>query len=450
MCSSIWPEFSISQIADIILGGTPKTSEPKYWNGDIKWATAKDVANCPVKHIRETEKKITKLGLEESNAKLLKEGTIVITARGTVGEIRVLGEPMAFNQTCYGIIPKNDSIDNDFLYYALKNALEKMKALAYGTVFETVTTRTFEELTIPIPSLLEQRKIAEILGSLDDKIELNYEINKTLDAIAQAIFKNWFVDFEPFKDELVYNEELGKEIPRGWEVVKLGDLVDLKKGLSYRSEDLREKSEVGLVNLNCIARGGGFQDEIKPYSGKFESDHIVQTGDVVVAITDLTRNREIIGMPARIYPVEDFKTLVASLDLVILKPKDEKRLKQSFLYYLLLTRDYWGYVNGCADGTTVLHLKPGDILNYKLTLPPQDWQARFAKVADSIFELLIHNFRESYILEKIRDTLLPKLLSGEIRVKVDVEKGLSEEAKKLGKIREEKAKFRASLDRWFK
>jgi type I restriction enzyme S subunit len=384
--------------------------------------------------------------------KIAEADDVLLSVRAPVGEVNIASERCIIGRGVAALrVKTRNKNDQRFLYYLMLFNQKFWRQIHSGTTFEEITSEDIENLEVFIPeNILERHKIAEILGSLDDKIELNYEMNKTLETIAQAIFKNWFVDFEPFKDELVYSEELGKEIPRGWEVVKLGDLVDLKKGLSYRSEDLREKSEVGLVNLNCIARGGGFQDEIKPYSGKFESDHIVQTGDVVVAITDLTRNREIIGMPARIYPVEDFKTLVASLDLVILKPKDEKRLKQSFLYYLLLTRDYWGYVNGCADGTTVLHLKPGDILNYKLTLPPQDWQARFAKVADSIFELLIHNFRESYILEKIRDTLLPKLLSGGIRVKVDVEKGLSEEAKKLEKIREEKAKFRASLDRWFK
>jgi type I restriction enzyme S subunit len=349
--------------------------------------------------------------------------------------------------TAYNVNPR-------FLYYYLTSkpftAYLTQIAETSTSAYPSFTPDVIENAEVLLPPPTEQNEIAEILGSLDDKIELNYEMNKTLEAIAQAIFKNWFVDFEPFKDELVYNKELDKEIPKEWEVVKLGDLVDLKKGLSYRSEDLREKSEVGLVNLNCIARGGGFQNKIKPYSGKFESDHIVQVGDVVVAITDLTRNREIIGMPARIYPVEDFKTLIASLDLVILKPKDEKRLKQSFIYYLLLTRDYWGYVNGCADGTTVLHLKPEDILSYKLALPPQDWQARFVKVADSTFELLIHNFRESCILEKIRDMLLPKLLSGEIRVKVDVEKEFPEQVKKLEEIGKEKVKLQESLGMWLK
>ncbi|MCX8009554.1 MAG: restriction endonuclease subunit S, partial [Ignavibacteria bacterium] len=344
--------------------------------------------------------------------------------------------------TAYGIDPR-------YLYYYLTSRpfTEYLNQIAetHTSAYPSFTPDVIENAELLVPPTPEDEWIGNILGSLDDKIELNYEMNKTLEAIAQAIFKNWFVDFEPFKDQLVYSEELDKEIPEGWEVVTIGDVVDLKKGLSYSSSDLTDKSDVGLVNLGCILPGGGFRNEIKPYSGEFEKDHILQTGDIVVAITDLTRNREVIGMPARIYPVKDFRLLIASLDLVILNPKDEDNLERSFLYYLLLTRDYWGYVNGCADGTTVLHLKPEDILNYKFVLPQEEWQNKFAKIADSIFELKIQKFKENEILSSIRDTLLPKLLSGEIRVKVDIEKEFPEETKKLEEIEEEKAKVQKSI-----
>jgi type I restriction enzyme S subunit len=430
MCSSIWPEFSISQIADIILGGTPKTSEPKYWNGDIKWATAKDVANCPVKHIRETEKKITKLGLEESNAKLLKEGTIVITARGTVGEIRVLGEPMAFNQTCYGIIPKNDSIDNDFLYYALKNALEKMKALAYGTVFETVTTRTFEELTIPIPSLLEQRKIAEILGSLDDKIELNYEINKTLDAIAQAIFKNWFVDFEPFKDMLVYNEELGKRIPKGWEIRKISDVFNLIKG---KKCDLLEKYEKGCLPYLLIEtfEGGNIKywtDEKQPF---------VKVQDIVL-VADGERSGKVLR----------FKEGILGSTLLMLKQKDSSFDVRNYVFLLLKYKE--NELMRHRTGSAVPHLDRNYLADLEIIIPSSPIVENFNKIVNPLFEMIVHNQEEITTLSNVRDALLPKLLSGEIRVKVDVEREFPEESKKLEEIEEEKVKLQGSLDRWFK
>ena len=220
----------VSDICNIYLGGTPKTSISDFWNGDIKWATAKDVSNCQGRFIEETEKNITVKATLESNAKIYPKGTIVITARGTVGNIAILGRPMAFNQTCYGLEVKSQ-IDNVYVFYCLKNLFSEINALSYGTVFQTITIRTFDELLINVPPLDEQKAIAKILSDLDSKIELNKKMNRTLEAIAQAIFKHWFIDFEfpneegkPYKSsggEMV-DSELGR-IPKGWEIGYLGD-----------------------------------------------------------------------------------------------------------------------------------------------------------------------------------------------------------------------------------
>ena len=126
------------------------------------------------------------------------KGTVVITARGTVGALAQLRGEMTFNQTCYAILPK-DGLDGNFLFYALKGTLPEMRSLTYGTVFETITRRTFDNWQIPLPPLPEQRAIAHILGTLDDKIELNRRMNETLEAMARALFKSWFVDFDPVR-----------------------------------------------------------------------------------------------------------------------------------------------------------------------------------------------------------------------------------------------------------
>ena len=160
---------------------------------------------------------------------LYKEPILVTGRVGTLGLIHNVKTQSWPSDNALVIIPNTDKIDHDFLYYSLKLKMSYLLALNRGTSNPLITQRDIEMLEIPYPSRSEQCKIAEILGSLDDKIELNYEMNKTLEAIAQAIFKNWFVDFEPFKDELVYSEELDKKIPRGWEVVKIGDLAELKK-----------------------------------------------------------------------------------------------------------------------------------------------------------------------------------------------------------------------------
>ncbi len=208
MSNSDWPMVPVSQVATPIIGGTPNRSISVYWGGSIKWATAKDIASLIGRYIYNTEESITQKGLENSAAKILPKGTIVITARGTVGALAQLGCDMAFNQTCYGLVTK-DAIVQNYLYYALRGSLAEMRSLSYGTVFDTITIRTFDHWRIPLPPVPEQQAIACILGALDDKIELNRRMNETLEAMARALFKSWFVDFEP-----VRHKAAGQQPPR--------------------------------------------------------------------------------------------------------------------------------------------------------------------------------------------------------------------------------------------
>ena len=202
-----WKEYKFSNIADIIGGGTPKTNIPEYWDGDIPWLSVKDFGNDD-KYVYKTEKHITDEGLNNSSTKLLHKGDIIISARGTVGEIAMIPYPMSFNQSCFGIRGK-DFIDKDFLFYFTKTKVRELKGNSHGSVFDTITRTTFDNISCIIPPLPTQQKIANILSSLDDKIEVNRRINENLEAQAQALFKSWFVDFEPFKDGEFVESELG-------------------------------------------------------------------------------------------------------------------------------------------------------------------------------------------------------------------------------------------------
>ena len=206
-----WKECKLSEIMDLIGGGTPKTSNPDYWGGDIPWISVKDF-NGERRYVGDTEKKITKLGLENSSTKILSKGDIIISARGTVGELAIIPSDMAFNQSCYGLRAK-DFVDSCFLYYLLKQSVNILKHNTHGSVFDTITRETFENISVKLPPLPTQQKIAAILSSLDDKIELNNKINTNLEQQAGPLFKNWFVDFEPF----------GGKMPDGWKVGKLSE-----------------------------------------------------------------------------------------------------------------------------------------------------------------------------------------------------------------------------------
>ena len=159
----------VSSVASIHGGGTPKRNNPRYWGGSIKWVSAADVSSCESRYITSTSEHISELGLRESSANLLGKDTLVITARGTVGKICMLSEPMTFNQTCYGLVA-GSNIDSTFLFFALKQSLSVIKRQAYGAVFDTITKNSFDAIHIPLPSIPEQTAIAQILNDMDTEI----------------------------------------------------------------------------------------------------------------------------------------------------------------------------------------------------------------------------------------------------------------------------------------
>ena len=187
-----WKEYKISDIADVIGGGTPKTSVDEYWNGDIPWLSVVDF-NTGRKYVSKTEKTITNLGLERSSTKLLQVHDIIISARGTVGALAMLDKPMTFNQSCYGMRAKENITTSDYLFYLLKNTVKQLQQASYGAVFDTITRNTFDETEISLPPIKEQKAIPEVLSSLDDKIDLLHRQNKTLEALAQTLFRQWFI-----------------------------------------------------------------------------------------------------------------------------------------------------------------------------------------------------------------------------------------------------------------
>lgn len=172
-------KYKLSELMDIIGGGTPKTSIAEYWNGDIPWLSVKDFNN-DCRYVYETEKSITKEGLKNSSTKLLDKGDMIISARGTVGEIASIPYPMAFNQSCYGLRARDNLITSDYLYYLIKHNIAILKKQTHGSVFDTITKETFDSIDVDIPDLEEQKRIVSLLSALDAKIELNTEINNNL------------------------------------------------------------------------------------------------------------------------------------------------------------------------------------------------------------------------------------------------------------------------------
>jgi len=339
------------------------------------------------------------------------------------------------NQHIFKVTPIEE-LDPVFFFYVLRYLKPNFIGIARNkqtTGLGHVTRRDIENIEAAFPPLAEQKAIAAVLGALDDKIELNLRMNATLEATARALFQSWFVDFDPVRAKLdgrkpvcldkvaaaLFPEHLEDSslghIPQGWKACALAELIEVVKGRSYRSEELAE-SKTALVTLKSFLRGGGYRiDGLKPFTGEYKPNQRVRPGDLVVAFTDVTQAADVIGKPALVRSDERFETLVASLDVGIVRPKS-KHVSIPFLYCLFLTAEFQAHTYSHATGTTVLHLGSAAIPSFVSVVPPVDVAEKFAERADPIFRLIDENAKQSRTLATLRDKLLPKLLSGELSV----------------------------------
>ena len=319
-----------------------------------------------------------------------------------------------------------------YYFFCSPFGLHSLDTIRRQVAVAGITGRDLSGLEVPAPPLTEQRAIARILGTLDDKIELNRRMNATLEAMARALFRSWFVDFGPvrakmegrdtglpkdiadlFPDRLV-DSELG-EIPEGWKSTRLDHVATITKGRSYRRREL-VASDTALVTLKSFARGGGYRpDGLKSFGGVYKNEQVVEPGEVVVACTDVTQAAEVVGRSAIVGKASSFRTLVASLDLLIVRPTNVAP-GRGFVYYLTGTEGFVAHSLARTTGTTVLHLSKDAVASFRFVLPPRLLMERFEHCADSPRARIQVNASAVGLLADLRDTLLPKLVSGDLRV----------------------------------
>jgi len=181
-----WRVGNTLDCADLLSGGTPKTEIAEYWGGDIPWVSAKDVTDAQGSFVIDTERKITQAGIDKSNAKLLPKYTTVVTARGTVGSYCILSQEMAINQTNYGIKAKI-GFGDFFIFFSISNLVNQMKQNAYGTIFDTITTKTFKEMRISIPPETVVKSFDGKMNSVMEKMLSNLQESRTLAALRDAL-----------------------------------------------------------------------------------------------------------------------------------------------------------------------------------------------------------------------------------------------------------------------
>ena len=323
-----------------------------------------------------------------------------------------------FHYHIWKIVEDKDVVDRRFFYYYLKFATGGFLGALNGSVMVHITKSSMEKMIIRIPKKLEdQRRIASILSSLDRKIELNNKINADLEEMAQAIFKNWFVDFEPFKDGKFVDSELGM-IPEGWKVISLNEILDNVSGYSYKGSEL-QSSNIAMATIKNFERKGGFKTEGYKeivISKKIKETQFVNMFDVLVAHTDLTQNAEIVGNPAIVLSKGGYEKLIMSMDLTKVISKIDG-VTNGLLYCILSTSRFKEHALGYVNGTTVLHMSKKAVPEYTCAFPKDINQIRDLCITlDSIYKRMAVTYDESSRLSLLRDTLLPRLMSGELEV----------------------------------
>ncbi|MBS2101092.1 restriction endonuclease subunit S [Carboxylicivirga linearis] len=423
---SEWQTKTLGEITDWFSGGTPSKQNESYWNGDIPWISARTLKGT---RVSDSELKITEEGLS-NGSRLAQKGDLLLLVRGSglfnSIPISIVEKPVSFNQDIKAIRIKKeyDYISPWFLLYWLHGNTR----ILYGIMEETgIGAGKFDlgllkDLTIELPPEEELKEITQTFKSIDDKIVLLTQQNQNLEELAQTIFKRWFVEFEfpnengePYKSSggLMVESELG-EIPDGWRLGSVGELSNLKSGYAFKSNDFVDDSSIKAIKIKDL-KGNGIV-EIADASSVSEQVATIERvkyfkldkGDIVLAMSGNTTGK--IGV---IPPHENELYLNQRVGKLFLKKSSHK----SFLYNFLMSGNYEERILSMGYGSAQPNINPNQIESIEILIPSKDVLTDYINISEPIYNKVLVNNEEIQALTQLRNTLLPKLMSGELRVK---------------------------------
>lgn len=407
-----WIERKISDIGTVVGGATPSTKKPEnYENGKIAWITPKDLSTFTGRYIERGERNITEVGLRSCSTQLLPKNAVLFSSRAPIGYVAIAANEVCTNQGFKSVVP-NENTDPLFLFYLLKYNKDKIEGMGSGTTFKEVSGSTMKNIVVNVPADKGvQEKIASILGSIDNKIEENEQINKNLEQQAQALFKSWFVDFEPFNGTM----------PSDWEFVHLEKIADFQNGYAFKSKELLNEPSPDCYQVfkqGHIARGGGFIPDgtkswyPKSLASKLEK-YVLKKGDILMAMTDMKDNVAILGNTA-VMPLDN--EYIVNQRVGHLRANGYKGVTYPFIYLLTNSTAFLVDLRSRANSGVQVNLSSSEIKASQTVLPSEEVNNAFSEITLPMFEFIINNQLENQRLAQLRDTLLPKLMSCEIDV----------------------------------
>ena len=389
-----WIERKISDIGTVVGGATPSTKKPEnYENGKIAWITPKDLSTFTGRYIERGERNITEVGLKSCSTQLLPKNTVLFSSRAPIGYVAIAANEVCTNQGFKSVVP-NEKTDPLFLFYLLKYNKDKIEGMGSGTTFKEVSGTTMKNIVVNVPTDKGvQEKIAAILGSIDDKIEENEQINKNLEEQSSTLFVNMFGHFIDFLD----NSD-----------IKLGDLIESVDNRGKTPPLSDEPTDYPIIDVRSLSGNSRIIDYTnctkyvskETYNNWFRSGHPKEYDILISTVGSLAEIKIFLGTTGCIAQnVVGFRT---------------KGISPLYLYQYLnyIKNDLVAYNIGSVQPS----IKVTHIIKHSIYVASKEDIEIFDSIARDITKKIFANCQENEALKQIRDTLLPKLMSGELDV----------------------------------
>ena len=310
------------------------------------------------------------------------------------------------------LIRFNKKVNQKYMYYCMKYNEEYIKSFAHGTTTKTITKDEVKNIELYIHNLSEQNIIADYLFSITTKINNNNEIIRELIDLNKNLFNKMFFQFKGIKTKMV--NELNYEFPENWDLMYLKDVIELQRGVSYKSNNLSENG-LPMINLASFDINRNYKPSELKYIKNLNVDgKECKPGDMLIACTDLTRNADIIGSPIFVPKNINKGTFSMDLSKVIIKGK---KINATYLYMWLRTDFYHNYIKGFATGTNVMHLNTDGILNYVIIIPPIELQEKYEKTIKNNLNRIENIMIENEELNKLMNFSLNIIMCGKAKIK---------------------------------
>lgn len=386
---SEWQNFKLREVGTLQRGRS--RHRPRYafhlFNGPYPFIQTGEVREAR-KYVSTFENTYSEAGLAQS--KLWPKGTLCITIAANIAELAILGFDACFPDSVLGFIPDETRSDLDFVYYTLTHFQKQLKHIGEGSVQDNINLGTFEDIEFPFPSLTEQKAIASVLSSLDDKIDLLHRQNKTLEAMAETLFRQWFIE----------------EAKEDWTFKPLSSIATFTNGLACQKFP-PQPNEPKLPVLKIKDLTSGISDTSDWATANVDSKYLVNHGDVIFAWSA--------SLMVKIWSGE---TCVLNQHLFNVTSDEFPK----WFYYQWCKYHLEEFISiSQSHATTMGHIKRKDLDEAMVKIPSPSELESMSLQFVPLMDKLITNLKQIQTLENLRDTLLPKLMSGEVRVQYQTE-----------------------------